>query len=293
MRTLVTLVEPRILLYSFTLTDGVLRLYTDNVSEYLSVTLENDNVKATLLAGTTQVAQQQWSNSSVKQMLINLFDGDDRLKITPKLKQPVLATGGNGNDTLTTGGGKDSISGGAGNDVLDGGANSDTMLGNGGNDTVDYSSRTGNLVIDLENRNVRDGEVGENDDIQNDIRIVLCGSGNDVVHGTTVSDFIMGNDGNDTIYGGAGDDGIYGGGGEDLIYGEAGRDKIYGDTANDRIFGGSGNDTIKGGKGRDRIYGQDGNDKLYDNDNAIDIIDGGAGTDGIDKDSDDVVYNIP
>jgi Ca2+-binding RTX toxin-like protein len=293
MRTLVSSLESRIMLFSFTLTSGQLRLTTDDTSDHLDVALVGSNIVATLTVGNTQLSQQQWTSDSVKSFIIQLGGGDDLLTMSNSIKQPAALGGFAGNDTLFGGGGNDQMSGGLGNDVLDGQGGADSMFGNSGNDTVDYSRRTKNLVIDIENTNAPDGEVGENDNIYNDIRIVLCGSGNDLVHGTSVSDYIMGGNGNDTIYGMAGDDGIYGGGGDDLIYGEAGRDKIYGDTGADRIFGGSGNDTIKGGKGRDRIYGQDGNDKLYDNDNAIDIIDGGAGTDGIDRDEEDVVYNIP
>ena len=293
MRTLVSALEPRLMLYAFTLTNGTLRLTGDPTSQNLDVILSGANIQATLTEGNTQIAQQQWTSASVTSMLIFLGAGDDRLTMSNAIKQPAAIGGDLGNDTLTAGGGNDSIGGGVGNDIMDGQGGADSMFGNGGNDTIDYSRRTANLIVDIEDVSVRDGEVGENDDLYVDIRIILGGSGNDLIRGTTRSDFVMAGNGNDTVYGGGEDDAIYGGGGEDLLYGDAGRDKIYGDTSNDRIFGGTGNDTIKGGQGRDRIYGQDGNDKLYDNDTAIDIIDGGAGTDGIDRDDEDVVYNIP
>jgi Ca2+-binding RTX toxin-like protein len=297
MRTVVSPVvsslEPRIMLFSFTLTNGTLRLTGDTTSQALIVSLNGNNIQATLSEGNTQITQQQWTSASVTSMLIFLEAGDDSVNVSNSIKQSCAIGGGDGNDTLTGGGGNDSIGGGAGNDIMDGQGGADSMFGNGGNDTIDYSRRTGDLVVDVEDRAVRDGEKGENDDLYVDIRIILGGSGNDLIRGTTNSDFVLAGNGNDTVFGGGSDDAIYGGGGDDLLYGDSGRDKIYGDTGADRIFGGNGNDTIKGGKGRDRIYGQDGNDKLYDNDNAIDIIDGGTGTDGIDRDSEDNVYNIP
>lgn len=50
--------------------------------------------------------------------------------------QPIIISGGAGNDALTGGSGADSIDGGDGNDVLDGGGGTDTVDGGTGNDDV-------------------------------------------------------------------------------------------------------------------------------------------------------------
>jgi Ca2+-binding RTX toxin-like protein len=296
MRNLVCDLEPRLMLYSFTLSSGVLRLYCDTVSQDLSVTISGSNIQATLMQGSVMTTQQQWVNSSVSAIFINADEGNDRVKVSNKIKQPASIAGGAGNDTIISGGGNDLIGGGAGDDVIDGGGGSDTMSGGNGFDTVDYSSRTADLTID-QDKPGGDGEKGENDSILYDFSRILCGTGNDTVHGTSntvVTNYIWGNEGNDSLWGGDGNDTLVGSGGNDNLYGEGGRDLLYGETGKDRLYGGSSNDTLKGGKGIDQLFGEKGSDKLYDRDGYVDLIDGGADTDSIlDKDRNDKVVSVP
>ena len=57
--------------------------------------------------------------------------------------------GGAGDDDLLAKAGNDELNGGPGKDHLDGGIGPDDITGGTEFDTVDYSNRTGNLIIDL------------------------------------------------------------------------------------------------------------------------------------------------
>ena len=288
--------EGRTLLHSFTLDAGTLRLTCDDTSQGLSLGLSGSNIVATLSEGATQITQQQWALSSVTQVYIVCNAGDDRVKVSAKLKVKCLIGGGAGNDTLIGGGGNDSIGGAEGNDLIDGGGGSDSLVGGGGFDTVDYSYRTANLVI-KQDPIAGDGEAGENDFVNADIETTLGGSGNDLIHAGNVPtgiNKVFGNDGNDTIYGLAGNDTIYGGFGDDWVDAGTENDMVYGGSGRDILSGNNGNDTIDGGKGVDRIYGNAGNDLIRAGDGYNDIIDGGKSTDILSsKDDGDRIFNIP
>jgi Ca2+-binding RTX toxin-like protein len=284
------------MLYSFTLDAGILRLTCDATSQNLFVTLVNNNIRATLSEGASQLTQQEWARTSVTRIQIVADDGNDLVNVSNDIKISAFIAGGNGNDTLIGGGGNDCLGGGAGNDQLDGQGGGDGFIGGGGDDTVDYSRRTGNLTI---NQNVAgaDGESGENDNIAADVPRILCGSGNDNVIGSNainVLNYIHGGEGNDTLNGMAGNDTLVGSGGNDKLYGGEGRDLLRGETGKDYLNGNSGNDTLMGGKGIDSCYGEAGDDRFYDLDRYIDILDGGKGTDSIiNADSNDRKSSFP
>jgi Ca2+-binding RTX toxin-like protein len=208
--------------------------------------------------------------------------------------------GGGGNDLLRGNGGDDSLRGGDGSDTLDGGAGKDLLIpddhvggfplgeANPGNaDVIDYSTRTGNLTINLNGQPVS-GAPGEGDTLNGDFEIILAGSGNDRIVGTNAAEKIFGRAGNDTIDARGGDDRIDGGDGNDTINGGAGNDTLRGENGNDRLDGGNGNDSLIGGEGNDvligragidRLLGQSGNDTLIADDLVRDILDGGLGKD--------------
>ncbi len=153
--------------------------------------------------------------------------------------------GGTGNDFLSGLAGNDSLSGGAGNDTLDGGTGADIFRGGGGSDTADYSHRTENLNITLDNV-ANDGAAGEHDNVMSDVENILGGSGNDKLTGNPFANLLVGNSGNDTLYGGAGNDTLVGGGGRDLLFGQDGDDTLLAkDGRTDSLDGGSGFDTAQ------------------------------------------------
>jgi Ca2+-binding RTX toxin-like protein len=224
-----------------------------------------------------------------------LLGGDDVIEIRTGLNLPARIDAGTENDTLTGGDGNDELIGGPGNDFLegrggndwlDGGAGRDTMHGNDAVDTVDYSSRTGDLVITLD-RNGNDGEANERDDVSDSVENVICGSGNDRVTGSltagsaaNLNNRFWGNAGNDTLDGSAGNDTLDGGDNADSLVGGAGADYLDGWTGNDTLEGGDGNDSLLGWTGNDLLRGGANNDWIVgEQDN--DTLEGDAGNDAM------------
>jgi len=206
--------------------------------------------------------------------------GANRLEVT----RTGTIQGGDGNDTLI-GNGEDgtTLLGEGGDDLLVSGSGPDSLSGGAGRDTVDYSLRTGNLVITQNDSLANDGEVGENDLVSTDVERVLGGSGNDRFVGGATSN---------TYFGGAGNDTISGVGGADALFGEGGNDLIVGGDGSDFLDGGSGDDQVYGQAGNDTLMGQGGDDRLFAHDNLRDTVNGGSGTDTADVDGLDLVSSV-
>jgi Ca2+-binding RTX toxin-like protein len=221
-----------------------------------------------------------------------MFEGGGELTVPPGIEEfsaaadQVLIIHGNDLDNSITGIAADvTLYGNGGNDrlfadtdtkgedaqwghgLLDGGSGNDTLIGNAatvfkggsGNDTADFSNRTANLNISLDNI-ANDGESGDHANVLADVETVIGGSGNDKIIGNPFANNLQGGSGNDTLYGGAG------------------------------------NDTLTGGPGHDLLFGQDGNDVLYAKDGHTDTLDGGSGFDSAQRDNSasikDVVMNV-
>lgn len=168
--------------------------------------------------------------------------------------------GGDGIDRFIGGAGADVFHGQAGSDSFDGGAGRDTMeaglvndgadVFNGGadSDIADYSDRSANLVVRLDDV-ATDGALGENDDIRTDVEEILGGAGKNELTGSnlpTVQNRLVGGDGDDTLTGLAG---------RDVLFAKGGTDTIVGGDGNDDLSGGTGADTLSGGAGDDEaIY---------------------------------------
>src|SRR3954447_24153610 len=95
--------------------------------------------------------------ASVSRITVDLGDADDRLASTSAL--PTTALDGAGNDQVSLGAGADTLKPGTGADVLAGGA---------GLDVADYSARTRDLTIMLDDH-AGDGEAGEGDNVRSDV----------------------------------------------------------------------------------------------------------------------------
>jgi Ca2+-binding RTX toxin-like protein len=208
------------------------------------------------LNGTTKT----FTSSKVSSIVANLLNGNDKFKSTTSVKQRMTVNGGDGNDSIVTGGGNDSIRGNNGNDVMDGATGNDDMRGNSGTDTADYSNRTYDLAIAL--NDVADDGIGTggHDNVHSDIENVKGGKG---------YDYISGSSANNEFWAGPG-------GGE--MYGMGGNDKLHGGDGDDYIRGGSGNDTIWGGAGVDDMSGEAGHDTLFAQDGETDIVNDVIGT---------------
>ena len=99
--------------------------------------------------------------------------------------------------------------------------------------------------------------------------VLIGGSGNDSIVGTSGDDYLLGHGGNDSLVGLAGDDTLDGGAGNDYLRHDLGDDLVYGREGDDYLGGGEGNDTLLGGPGDDDLTGGHGDDYL----------DGGPGDD--------------
>ena len=156
-------------------------------------------------------------------IVVNAGDGND--KVVNNTDFGATLNGQGGNDSLTGGSANDSLNGSSGNDVLNGGLGADILQGGSGNDTADYSSRTTNLNISLDNI-ANDGAAGEHDNVMSDVETVLGGSGNDKLVGGPSANLLEGNGGNDNLFGGAGNDTLDGGGGHDQLFGQDDNDTL-------------------------------------------------------------------
>jgi Ca2+-binding RTX toxin-like protein len=169
----------------------------------------------------------------------NVIGGSAGDTITGSAVDNVLS-GGDGNDTILGGAGNDTLRGGDGNDILHGddgndtfdeGAapnGNDTMVGGNGTDKVDYSARTGDLVVKMNATLVNSVYTGfasgettatipEADLIATDVENLTAGNGTNTLTGNEGDNEIQGGTGVDTIFGQGGDDVIDGGAGADVI----------------------------------------------------------------------------
>jgi hypothetical protein len=74
--------------------------------------------------------------AAVKDVRMDLGDGNDVATVAGDIRLPVLMDGGAGDDVLVGGGGDDLLLGGAGNDVLLGGGGDDVLIGGAGRDQL-------------------------------------------------------------------------------------------------------------------------------------------------------------
>lgn len=194
--------------------------------------------------------------------------------------RPLIAFGGDGNDTISGGYGPDTLYGGNGNDTLNGNAGYDTLYGNSGADTL----RGGNGIDHIygqdgddhcygdDGNDVVSGNAGEDE--------VYGGAGNDQQWGGEDDDILHGGDGNDELQSGSGDDTLYGENGNDWMTGQENDDKLFGGNDNDTMFGYTGNDFLDGSNGNDYLSGWTGNDVLFGKEGNDDLF-GGAGRDSL------------
>jgi Ca2+-binding RTX toxin-like protein len=283
------LLETRTLM-SASLANGTLTLTETNNADTIVV---GKNAAGQLFVTENNVTSN-FTWNAVSKVVANLLAGADKFTAQSAVNKPMEVHGGDGNDTIVTGSGNDSLFGDNDNDLLDGAGGDDDTHGGAGIDTADFSNRTNNLNISLDDV-ANDGGIGAHDNIHTDIEVVLGGYGNDIITGDDANNTLTGSGGNDTLEGMGGDDWLdggvggvavyaqntgndllYGGDGNDTLhasdygnctlYGEAGNDYLHGWGGNDYLSGGDGNDTEYGGAGDDVIYGNAGNDYLYGED---------------------------
>src|SRR4051812_34732710 len=207
------------------LVSGELRIFGDTGPDLIRIFKQNATTVRVEVNGAVSVfAASAVTSVRANVQPLNLLtgtDGDDRVEV--QINVPSRITGGIGNDILSGGSngdtllgeaGNDALSGNAGNDTLDGGDGNNTLIGGDGNDTmtaglgadlfdggagvdaVDYTTRTANLTVSLDNV-ANDGQTvfvrspaglilvtSEHDDVRDSVEDVNAGSGNDTITGS-------------------------------------------------------------------------------------------------------------
>ena len=218
-----------------------------------------------------------------------------------------------GRDNLHGGTGDDTLLGEDGDDLLSGGFGRDTLTGGDGRDTADYSNRANRVVVNLGVPG-GDGELGENDDVQN-AEVVVGGAAGDSLTGDGAANELLGGEGSDSLAGGGGDDDLVPGSGMgDTLAGGDGVDtadysfatqaldlsidglandggagesdnvaldveNVTGGSGNDDLHGSDGDNRLDGGPGTDTLFGGRGDDRLLDGGGNGDVLAGGTGID--------------
>ena len=178
-----------------------------------------------------------------------------------------------------------------------------TLYDNGGNDTLDLRTDTNNQRVSLRPEGISDvyGLTG-NLIIARDtvIENFVAGSGDDLVVGNAVANYLSGRDGDDRLWGSGGNDTLNGDGGDDKLDGGAGADTLNGGPGADHAyytgssvgvlvrlhnanavkFGEAEGDTLTGiehivGSNHNDVLAGDGEDNLLDGGNGDDVLYGG------------------
>ena len=163
-----------------------------------------------------------------------------------------------------------------------------TIYDNGGNDTLDLRTDPHDQRVYLRPEGISDvyGLVG-NLVIARDtvIENFIAGSGNDVIAGNAVANYINGRDGNDSIWGSGGDDVLEGAAGADRLDGDAGLDWVSYRDSDAAVTVNLGEATASGGHAEgdvlidiENVIGSDYDDVLIGNDDT-NRLEGGAGAD--------------
>jgi Ca2+-binding RTX toxin-like protein len=153
---------------------------------------------------------------------------------------PDALFGGTAADVLDGGSGDDTADGGGGDDRLAASPGADVMRGGAGIDTADYSARSANVTVRLDDEIANDGAAGEFDRVDADVENVIGGAGADVLEGA---------DGVDNR--------LEGGARADLVLDSGGNDALDGGDGDDLLTPGAGADDVRGGDGVDRVsYGE-------------------------------------
>jgi Effector protein/RTX calcium-binding nonapeptide repeat (4 copies) len=161
-----------------------------------------------------------------QQLGVRTNGGDDIVQAAENVRINMDVRGGDGNDTITTGQGRDRVDGGLGDDTINTRGGRDDAFGNAGNDTID------------------------------------AGDGNDVIYGGDGNDTLRGGRGRDYVEGGRGNDTLEGGADNDILSGGLGDDTLRGDRGSNTIYTGAGADTVDNQSRRDKIYGQSNEDTM-------------------------------
>lgn len=238
--------------------DDTFKPGNDRVGDILSGSTGNDTVDySTSSAGVTAFLVSNISGGGAKFDSFSSIENVVGSKFNDKLEVGTggKATGGDGNDELTSigtgaklygGKGIDKFFGGSGNDYFDPGSDldADVMKGGDGIDTVSYAKATAAVTAYLKAQVSGGAALG---DLYTDMENVIGSKFDDQLQ-TGLNGKAFGGLGNDTIYGGFGDD---------FLRGDEGVDTLRMDYGNSRAW-------LQLDKGADVIqYFTENSDKLF------------------------------
>ncbi|HEX2973061.1 MAG TPA: hypothetical protein VHP11_12055 [Tepidisphaeraceae bacterium] len=162
-------------------------------------------------------------------LVINGNGRNNVITIDKSVSIPVTVKGGAGNDRIVANGSGDCLlMGEGGKDTLVPGNGNDTLIGGAGVDVADFSGRSENLDITLDE--LPNDIVGDRTAnlFNDDIETWIGGAGNDLIDASkmTTAVAMKGGNGNDTLLSGSGNDVLDGGGGLNVLDGGQGEDTI-------------------------------------------------------------------
>jgi len=274
---------------------GIMRITGDDADDVVTISSQSvtenqpngDQLQMQRLTFTLNGTPFVVNKIKIKKMFVDMGEGNNIFAAGDNKHIPMQVKAGAGNDILTTSSAADTIDGGAGNDYLFGGngndyitsaEGTDTVIGGNDDDVIDYSARSGDLSLTMDDI-INDGESGDTFAyIGTDFETILGGAGNDTISaagqghltyhyiwGGGGRDLLIGGDGPDTLRGARGNDTLIGGPGDDILVGDAGRDSLRGEGGNDTLFGGGSSEDFKQvfasiDDFRDTLTGGDGTD---------------------------------
>jgi Ca2+-binding RTX toxin-like protein len=272
-----------------------------NVSSNLKVESAGTSVKVTDPAGLDAVGSRcsQVDGSTVTctgatSAKISGSHKSDTIRMLASL--PATISGGATGDHIHGGSRGDTLNGEAGPDIFYPGLGADRVNGGDGGDEANYGGRTTSLSLSLDGV-ANDGQAYERDNLATDIEVLVGGSGNDRLVGSSLNNSLWPQGGDDIVDGRGGADWINGGAGTDTADyslrtkplsltldsawndGEAGEGDLIGPDI-EGIVGGWSSDTITGSAAAERLEGREGNDTI-DGGLGIDVIRGDGGADSI------------
>jgi hypothetical protein len=131
------------------------------------------------------------------EVLITGLGGDDNISISPKVKQPIGITEGDGNNTIVTGKGSDRIIVGNGNNNISSGAGNDSITAGNGNDSITAGSGNNDVTVGTGQSQVSVLGSGHN--------VLISLGGTSTLQGGSGKDLLI-TEGNDVLEGGKGSD---------------------------------------------------------------------------------------
>jgi spore coat protein A, manganese oxidase len=202
--------------FLYTVTDGLL-----TASATATLTLAGGSA-FTLLNGTARADSLSLTTNA--NYYADLGAGDDQLSVGSTLVGGIRVPGGNGNDVIIGGAGKDDIKTGGGNDrfIATVGDGNDQYDAGAGVDTYDLSRTAAAAIVNLATGRASSLETGT--DMLTGFENVIGGGGADTITGNALANLLSGRQGNDIIVAGAGNDILIGGAGNDTLSGGVGND---------------------------------------------------------------------